>query len=113
MVKEVYRPYEPMTKVRPSNLLQENGVIFITLDDGENYNMRKICNEIFGENNFITEFTWEKKKKPSFLHRNVGKLFDYILCYSKNANSTEAFSVEQTTEGKKYPFNNAGNGSKV
>ena len=95
------------------NLLQENGVIFITLDDGENYNMRKICNEIFGENNFITEFTWEKKKKPSFLHRNVGKLFDYILCYSKNANSTEAFSVEQTTEGKKYPFNNAGNGRKI
>ena len=47
------------------------------------------------------------------MHRNVGKLFDYILCYSKNANSTEAFSVEQTTEGKKYPFNNAGNGRKI
>lgn len=95
------------------NLLSEDGVIFITLADGENANARKICNEIFGEDNFITEFTWEKKKKPSFLHRNVGKLFDYVLCYAKNAVSSMAFSVEKTTEGKKYPVNNAGNGRNV
>ena len=91
------------------DLLTDNGIIFITLDDNENYNSRKICNEIFGEQNFITEFTWEKKKKPSFLHRNVGKLFDYVLCYAKSSQETIAFSVETTTEGKKYPFNNAGN----
>jgi len=95
------------------NLLSEDGIIFITLDDGENANARKICNEIFGEDNFITEFTWEKKKKPSFLHRNVGKLFDYVLCYAKNSVSSMAFSVEKTTEGKKYPVNNAGNGRNV
>lgn len=95
------------------NLLADDGVIFITLDDGENFNCRKICNEVFGESNFITEFTWEKKKKPSFLHRNVGKLFDYVLCYAKNAEKTTAFSVEKTTEGKKYPVNNAGNGRNV
>ena len=92
------------------DLLTDDGVIFITLDDGENANVRKICNEIFGEDNFITEFIWEKKKKPSFLHRNVGKIFDYILCYAKNAIYTSPFSVERTTEGKKYPINNAGNG---
>ena len=92
------------------NLLTDNGIVFITLDDGENVNVRKICNEIFGEDNFITEFIWEKKKKPSFLHRNVGKIFDYILCYAKNAIYTSPFSVERTTEGKKYPINNAGNG---
>ena len=95
------------------NLLSEDGIIFITLDDGENANARKICNEIFGEDNFITEFTWEKKKKPSFLHRNVGKLFDYVLCYAKNSVLSMAFSVEKTTEGKKYPVNNAGNGRNV
>ena len=92
------------------DLLADEGVIFITLDDNENSNARKICNEVFGEKNYITEFTWEKKKKPSFLHRNVGKVFDYILCYSKDASRTIPFSVETTTEGKKYPFNNAGNG---
>jgi adenine-specific DNA-methyltransferase len=93
-----------------SNLLAEDGIIFITLDDNENANMRLLANEIFGESNFIAEFTWEKKKKPSFLHRNVGKVFDYVICYAKNASVTTAFSVETTTLGKKYPFNNAGNG---
>lgn len=92
------------------NLLSRDGLIFVSLDDHENYNARKIMNEIFGENNFVCEFIWEKKKKPSFLHKNVGKIFDYILCYSKDTDRTEAFSVEKTTEGKKYPFNNAGNG---
>ena len=91
------------------NILSEDGIIFITLDDTENSNLRQMANEIFGFDNFITEFVWEKKKKPSFLHRNIGKVFDYILCYAKNAVQTSAFSIETTTEGKKYPFNNAGN----
>lgn len=91
------------------DLLTEDGVIFITLDDHENSRLRLIADEIFGEDNFITEFIWEKKKKPSFLHRNVGKLFDYILCYAKNSSCTPAFSVEKTKAGKKYPLNNAGN----
>ena len=90
-------------------LLADDGIIFITLDDNENAHTRMICDEIFGENNFITEFIWEKKKKPSFLHKNVGKVFDYILCYARDSMSTCAFSVERTTEGKKYPVNNAGN----
>ena len=92
------------------NLLRDDGVIFISIDDNELFNLKKICDEIFGEDNYVTEFAWEKKKKPSFLHRNVGKLNDYILCYVKNALTSKAFSVETTTEGKKYPFNNAGNG---
>jgi len=92
------------------NLLKEDGVIFISIGDEEIHNLRQLCNEIFGEENFVTEFIWEKKKKPSFLHKNVGKLVDYILCYVKNSDQTFPFSVEQTTEGKKYPFNNAGNG---
>lgn len=47
------------------------------------------------------------------MHRNVGKLFDYVLCYAKNSVASMAFSVEKTTEGKKYPVNNAGNGRNV
>ena len=90
-------------------LMSDDAVIFITLDDHENSNLRKIADEIFGEENFITEFIWVKKKKPSFLHKNVGKLFDYVLCYAKNSEAVKAFSVEKTTPGKKYPLNNAGN----
>jgi adenine-specific DNA-methyltransferase len=91
------------------NLLKDDGVIFISIDDDEVHNLRNICNEIFGEENFVSEFIWEKKKKPSFLHKNVGKLTEYILCYVKNSENTFPFSVETTTEGKKYPLNNAGN----
>ncbi|WP_419677718.1 site-specific DNA-methyltransferase [Aliarcobacter lanthieri] len=91
------------------NLLKDDGVIFISIDDNEVANLRKLCDEIFGEDNFVSEFIWEKKKKPSFLHKNVGKLSEYILCYLKNTEQTFPFSIETTTEGKKYPLNNAGN----
>lgn len=91
------------------NLLKDDGVIFISIDDNEVHNLRKIMDEIFGEDNFSCEFIWEKKKKPSFLHKNVGKLSEYILCYVKNMENTFPFSIDTTTKGKKYPFNNAGN----
>lgn len=92
------------------NILAEDGVIFITLDDGEHAQARMMLDEVFGEENFITEFVWEKKRKPSFLHRNVGKIFDYIICYANNADATAQFSVEKTAHGKRYPLNNTGNG---
>ena len=91
------------------NLLKDDGVIFISIDDHEVANLRKMCDEIFGEDNFVSEFIWEKKKKPSFLHKNIGKLSEYIICYVKNSEKTFPFSIETTTEGKKYPLNNAGN----
>lgn len=92
------------------NLLTEDGVIFVSIDDNEQANLKKVCDEIFGEENFVSVFCWEKKKKPSFLSRNLGNKFEYILVFAKNRNNTHEFSVELTTEGKKYPFNNAGNG---
>lgn len=95
------------------NLLREDGVIFISIDDHEQANLKKLCDEIFGEENFVTEFIWEKKKKPAFLHRNVGKLVEYVLCYTKNSDESHPFSVEETIDGKKTPINNAGNAKSV
>lgn len=100
--------YERLVVAR--DLLKDDGVIFVSIDDNEVHNLRKICDEIFGEENFITLFCWEKKKKPSFLNKNLGTKFEYIAVYSKDRELTDAFSVELTTKGKKYPFNNAGNG---
>lgn len=94
------------------NLLSDDGVIFISIDDNEVDSLRKICDEVFGEVNFISQFIWEKKKKPSFLNKNLGVKIEYIICFCKNRISTGAFSVDLTEEGKKYPFNNAGNGLK-
>ena len=91
------------------NLLSDDGVIFISIDDNEVENLRKICNELLGEDNFVSEFVWEKKKKPSFLNANIGVKTEYILCYAKKRFLLGAMSVETTEAGKKYPLNNAGN----
>lgn len=90
-------------------LLSEDGVIFISIDDNELDNLRKICDEIFGEDNFIATLIWEKKKKPSFLNANLGTKTDYILVYGKDRSLVGPLSVEVTEVGKKYPLNNAGN----
>ena len=91
------------------DLLRDDGVIFISIDDNEQANLKLLCDDVFGEENFVTQFIWEKKKKPSFLHSNIGKLSEYIICYLKNTTNTFPFSIESTTKEKKYPFNNAGN----
>ena len=94
------------------DLLTEDGVIFISIDDNEQDNLKKICDEIFGEKNFISKLFWEKKNKPSFLNNNLGTKTDYIVVYGKNKKAVGAFSVGVTEKGKKYPLNNAGNGLK-
>lgn len=91
------------------SLLTQDGVIFISIDDNEVENLRKICDEVFGSDNFVANYIWEKKKKPSFLNANIGTKTEYILCYSKDRVLLGALSVDTTEEGKKYPFNNAGN----
>lgn len=95
------------------DLLSDDGVIFISIDDNEVENLRKICDEVFGEQNFVTQYVWEKKKKPSFLNANIGTKTEYIVCYSKNRFMLGALSVDTTEEGKKYPLNNAGNSISV
>ena len=64
------------------NLLKDDGVIFISIDDNEVANLRKICDEIFGEDNFINEFAWRRTDNQSNIG-NSAKVKEYILCYSK------------------------------
>ena len=93
-------------------LLRDDGVIFMSIDDDERDYLKVICDEIFGRKNFVGALIWEKKKKPSFLS-NIGVVTEYILVYAKDKNLLGPLVYGQTTEGKKYPFNNAGNGEKV
>ena len=95
------------------NLLQEQGVILVSIDDHEVHNLRRICDEIFGFDNFCGAFIWEKKKKPSFLNRTMGSVTEYIIAYARNRECTAAFIAGEVERGKKYPFNNAGNTSSV
>lgn len=91
------------------DILSNDGMIFISIDDNEVDNLRKLCDEIFGESNYVASFIWEKKKKPSFLNSNLGNKTEYVLAYAKHRQNTSALSVDVTEVGKKYPINNAGN----
>lgn len=65
------------------NLLTEDGVIFISIDDNEQENLKKICNEIFGENNFVTEISWRRSDNQANIG-NFARVKEYIICYCKN-----------------------------
>ena len=95
------------------NLLHSEGVLLISIDDTEAHNLREVCDEVFGGENFCGTFVWEKKKKPSFLDRNMGSVTDYVVAYAKSRQLTPAFVAGSVEQGKKYPFNNAGNPSSV
>jgi len=66
------------------SFLTDDGVIFISIDDEELDNLKKICNEIFGEENFVSQIAWKRKKEISNDSKNVAIQGEYILVYSKS-----------------------------
>ncbi len=80
------------------NLLQEDGVIFISIDDNEAHNLRKICDEIFGEENYIHSLKWKRKKQPSYLHGHVASVVEYVLIFSKNKINLEKLSIHKRSD---------------
>ncbi|MCT7650877.1 site-specific DNA-methyltransferase [Aliarcobacter butzleri] len=68
------------------NLLKDDGVIFISIDDNEVANLRKLCDEIFGEDNFVAEFVWQKNFAPKNDNKYISISHEYILCFAKNKN---------------------------
>ena len=68
------------------NLLTDDGVIFISIDDSEQANLKKLCDEIFGEENFIAQIVWERAYAPVNLKKHFSESHDYIVCYGKNIN---------------------------
>lgn len=70
------------------DLLADDGVIFISIDDSEVANLRKICDEIFGADNFIANLIWQKKFSRANDARYFSTMHDHILCYCKNKDET-------------------------
>lgn len=68
------------------NLLTTDGSIFISIDDREFHNLRKACDEVFGEDNFIATFIWEKRTNREN-RKAVSSRHDYVLCYCRHAAS--------------------------
>lgn len=73
------------------DLLRDDGVIFISIDDNEHENMKKICDEIFGEKNHTATFLWTKTSTPSNLSKKYRKTVEFILVYEKRSDNQKYF----------------------
>lgn len=91
------------------DLLTDDGVIFISIDDNEQENIKKIADEVFGESNFVAELVWEKKKKGSFLSNSITNVKEYILVYCKTSSLFAGLIGEINSNTETYPCINAVN----
>lgn len=80
------------------DLLTDDGVIFISIDDNEQENIKKVCDEIYGECNFISQIIWERAFAPINLKKHFSNSHDYIICYSKNIELTICNGLPRNTE---------------
>ena len=80
------------------NLLSNDGVIFVSIDDHEQENMKKICSEVFGEENFIAQIIWERAFAPVNLKKHFSESHDYILCYGLNVELLECNGLPRTND---------------
>jgi adenine-specific DNA-methyltransferase len=82
------------------NLLTDDGVIFISIDDNEVHNLRKICDEIFGEGNFVIEIAWRKSDNQANIG-NIARVKEYIICYTKKKEVLNLNKIPLTEKAKK------------
>jgi adenine-specific DNA-methyltransferase len=91
-------------------LLADDGVIFISIDDNEQANLRLMCNEILGEQNFVANIIWEKSFSPVNLKKHFSENHDFVLCYSKSINNLICNGLTRIAESNnryKNPDNDA------
>ena len=87
----------PRLKVA-KDLLADDGVIFISIDENEIQNMRKIADEIFGEQNFISQLGWQKVYSPKNQARYFSNDYEFVLCYCRNINHFSVNTLPRTAE---------------
>ena len=80
------------------DLLTDDGVIFISIDENEVQNLRKVCDEIFGELNFISQLGWQKVYSPKNQARYFSNDYEFILCYCKDINHFSLRMLPRTAE---------------
>lgn len=84
------------------NLLREDGVIFISIDDNEVENLRRVCDEIFGEENFVACICWQKKYAVSNDDPGFGVMHDYIVAYGKSGNFSRILLPRSEKQNSRY-----------
>lgn len=83
------------------NLLKEDGVIFVSIDDNEVHNLRKLMDEVFGEENFISDIVIQVNKGGRD-YLEIAKTHEYLLLYAKNIDEINLFEVESSTKSMNY-----------
>lgn len=83
------------------NLLSDDGVIFISIDDNELANLKKICEEIFGEENFIANIVWKHTQQSKNDELFFSRQYNHTLVYATNKNNVARFYFERTEEDNK------------
>lgn len=84
------------------NLLRNDGVIFISIDENEYVNLKKVCDEIFGEKSYVTTFIWRKTSNPNSTGNNIGIEHEYIVMYSRTDEYKLKFLPLDTSDIEKY-----------
>ncbi|MDO5055305.1 MAG: DNA methyltransferase [Pasteurella oralis] len=80
------------------NLLSPQGVIFISIDDNEQAQLKLLCDEIFGEQNFLAQIVWERAYSPVNLKKHFSESHDFILVYAKNKELTISNKLKRSEE---------------
>jgi adenine-specific DNA-methyltransferase len=83
------------------DLLSDDGVIFISIDDNEVANLKKICNEIFGESNFVANIIWKHTQQSKNDELHFSRQYNHTLCYSKEKLRLKRFYFDRTDEDNK------------
>jgi adenine-specific DNA-methyltransferase len=86
------------------NLLRDDGVIFISIDDNEVAQLRKVCDEVFGEVNFMAQITVLNNPKGRSQDKYVATCHEFLLCYSKSVLPKGAVSIEKTDDDIKSDY---------
>ena len=87
------------------NLLTDDGVIFISIDDSEQANLKRVCDEIFGGYNFVANVIWERAYSPVNLKKHFSENHDYAVCYARNKDSVICNGLKRNDEANSRYLN--------
>ena len=93
-------------------LLSDKGVIFISIDDNEQANLKLLCDEVFGSRNLISQLCWRRRKTQANLAKNISQVHEYVLLYAKNSDYASINRVPYSEEFIKKTFKNPDNDPK-
>lgn len=85
------------------NLLRDDGLLFVSIDDGEGSNLRKICDEIFGEENFLEQIVW-KKRYNAAKEKHIVSIHEYVVVYAKRKDAIGPIYIPATEAYKERYF---------